>query len=215
MSTSPLTLAILGGGGKAGRPLLREALAAGYRVRALLRHPEMLDFSHEYLETISGDARDSVALRVLLRGCDAVLSTLGHPKGEREPILGAVTAQLLAAMREADVHRCLVVTSLYDIDWEQSDLATRQAAAFMEEHFPTFMADRRREYQLLRESDLDWTYVRIPYLVPGLATGRVDVSLEHLPGTQVAADALARFLVEQVTSRAYVRQAPFVSNSIS
>ncbi len=208
------TIAILGGAGKAGRPLVREALRAGYRVRVLLRHPEQFDATDARLQIIQGDARDPAALRQLLSGCAALLSALGNPRGEPTPILSTVTGHLLPLLREAGISRYVAVTSLYETGPEQRDLPTRQAADFMEQNFPRFMADRRRELELLSKSDLDWTYVRLPYVVPdpAPALGTVLVNLEHLPGPRITAEDLARFLVEQLESREYGRKAPFVAN---
>lgn len=212
MIHSHSTLAILGGGGKAGRPLVREALRAGYRVRLLLRHPDRFDPADERLEIFQGDARDYAALRDLLRGCSALLSTLGNPREERTSILGAVTEHLVALLPEAGIRRYVTVTSLYDTGRDQPHEPSRQAAEFMEKTFPLFMADRRREMQLLAQSELDYTCVRLPYVVEEPATGRVRTSLDHLPGERIAAECLAKFLLAQVESRQFVRLAPFVAN---
>lgn len=212
MISSPSTLALFGGAGKAGRALVEAALQAGYRVRLLLRHPDRFDLTHERLEILPGDARDAEALRRLLPGCSALVSTLGNPRDEGIPILADVTERLLPLLREAGIRRYVTVTSLYETDHESLDEKTRQAAAFMEQTFPRFMADRRREFRLLAESDLDYTLVRLPYVVPEPATGRVLTSSDHLPGDRITAEDLARFLLDQLGNREFVRQAPFVAN---
>ena len=206
------TLALLGGAGKAGRPLVQEALRAGYRVRLLLRHPDRFDLTHERLAILPGDACDATCLRELLRGSSALLSTLGNSRENPAPILATVTGLLVPLLREAGIRRYVTVTSLYETSHQQPDEKTRQATEFMGKTFPLFMADRRREMQLLAESDLDYTLVRLPYVVPEPATGRVMTRLDHLPGERITAEDLARFLVEQLDSLAHFRQAPFVAN---
>jgi len=208
------TIAILGGAGKAGRPLVQQALDAGYRVRVLVRRPEALDIRHERLEIRAGDARDPDALRGLLEGCQALISTLGHPRGEPVPIMASVTVNYLRILKELGIRRCLVVTSLLFTGTEALDEATRQAADFMQQHFPAMMDERRREFRLLAESGLDWTYVRIPMLVPGPVAGEVVVNLNHLPGPQIAGPDLARFLVDQLTDAQYHQRAPYVASRI-
>ena len=213
MSTnSESTIAILGGAGKAGQPLVQAALQAGYHVRILLRHPADFQLKHEQLTMIAGDARDPVALTTLLHGCQALLSTLGNPKGETAPILSTVTAQLVPILRALHIQRYVTVTSLYQTGQEQHDVPTKQAAAYMQQHYPHFMADREREFQLLSESDLAWTYVRLPYLLEGPALGQVAAQLECLPGPTITVADLAQFLLAQLHSREYVKQAPFVAN---
>ncbi|MBF9143631.1 NAD(P)-dependent oxidoreductase [Hymenobacter properus] len=206
------SLALLGGAGKAGFPVVQAALQAGHRVRVLLRHPAQFAVRHERLTILEGDARDPVALRQLLAGSSALISTLGNPRGESVPILSSVTAHLLALLPELGIRRYITVTSLYDTDQPQPDAATRQAAAYMEQHFPAFMADRHRELALLASSPLDWTCVRLPLVVEAPATGIVQTSLTHRPGPQIAAADLAQFLLGQLSSDKFLRQCPFVAN---
>lgn len=206
------TIAILGGAGKAGLPLVQQALQAGYHVRLLLRRPADFPVTHEQLTIIAGDARDSTALGALLQGCQALLSTLGNPKGESKPMLSIVTEQLLTILQALSIQRYITVTSLYQTGHEQSDGPTQQAATYMQQHYPHFMADREREFHLLSESALEWTYVRLPYLVEGPALGHVEARLDYLPGPTIRVADLAQFLLAQLGSPEHIKQAPFVAN---
>ncbi len=206
------TIAILGGAGKAGRPLVTETLAAGYRVRLLLRHPKDFDVLNERLEIVDGDARDPVSIRKLLQGSDALLSTLGHTKGESTPMMSTATINFIEGMQAVGITRCIVVTSLFSTGYEQLDPKTQEAANYMQQHYPLFMNDRQLEFKLLRESNLDWTYVRVPYITQESARGGVDINVNHLPGQQITATDLAHFLIHQLDDRRYIRQAPFVAS---
>jgi putative NADH-flavin reductase len=212
MSSLFSTIAILGGAGKAGQPLVQQALQTGYNVRLLLRHPADFQLQHEQLTIISGDARDPVALTTLLQGCQALVSTLGNPKGEPTPILSTVTAQLVPILQAQHIQRYIAVTSLYQTAHEQHDAATKQAAAYMQQHYPHFMADRAHEFKLLSDSDLAWTYIRLPYLLEGPALRNVEARLACLPGPTITVADLAQFLLTQLHSPEYVKQAPFVAN---
>jgi putative NADH-flavin reductase len=205
------TIAILGGAGKAGKPLVQQALQAGYNVRLLLRHPAEFQLTHERLTIISGDARDPAALNNLLAGCQALLSTLGNPKGETTPMLSTVTAHLIALLRANHIQRYVTVTSIYQTNQEQHDSSTKEAAAYMQQHYPHFMADRVRELHLLSGSELVWTCVRLPYLLEGPAVGTVEARLDYLPGPTIMVTDLAQFLLAQLTSAEYAQQAPFVA----
>ena len=207
------SVAVLGGAGKAGRYLVQELLSAGYHPRLLLRHPEKFNLSHAQLEILQGDARDPDALQTLLNGCIALISTLGHPKGETTPIIGSVTQRLITALNNASINRYIVVSSLLYTGTEQLDGYTQQAAAYMDQHFPANMADRRAEFQSLVASELDWTYVRVPYIVQEPSRGNIAIDLNHLPGQQISATDLGRFLASQLTDPQYIRKAIFVANS--
>ncbi|MGI4884741.1 MAG: NAD(P)-dependent oxidoreductase [Janthinobacterium lividum] len=212
LTSSPTPVALLGGAGKAGRPLVQAALAAGHHVRALLRHPDDFPFRHPRLTVVPGDARDPGALRQLLRGSHALLSTLGNPKGEPTPMLSTVTGLLLKALPEAGIRRYVAVTSLYDTGRPQPDAATAQAAAYMDQHYPKFMADRRLELALLSASGLDWTCARLPLVVEAPALGPARAQRDGLPGPTITSADLAQFLLAQLTSAQYWQRAPFVAN---
>lgn len=211
MSPTSSTIAILGGAGKAGKPLVQQALQAGYNVRLLLRQPAAFALQHERLTLLPGNARDPAALHHLLAGCQALLSTLGNPKGETTPMLSCVTAHLVAILPALHIQRYVAVTSFYQTDQTQYDAPTKQAADYMQQHYPLFMADRARELHLLAASELAWTCLRLPYLLEGSAVGNVEARLDYLPGPTIRVTDLAEFLLAQLTSADYVKQAPFVA----
>ncbi|HEX6887909.1 MAG TPA: NAD(P)H-binding protein, partial [Candidatus Nanopelagicales bacterium] len=74
--------------------------------------------------------------------------------------------------------------------------------------------DKRREYQLFAESDIDFTLARPPRLLDGPATGRY-ASDAHKPGrsNSIRRADLAAFLADVVEQGSYLRQAPFVSSA--
>jgi hypothetical protein len=127
-------------------------------------------------------------------------------------MMATATQNIVTIMEELGVSRCVVVTSLFMTGREQLDAKTQQAADYMQQHYSLFMDDRRLEFELLSESNLDWTYVRVPLIVQQLAVGGVEVNLDHLPGQQITAIDLARFLISQLNDRRYIRQAPFIAS---
>lgn len=205
-------IAILGGSGKAGRSLVEETLRAGYRVRILLRPSREFDLQSERLDVLHGDVRDAASVYTLLQGANALISTLGHTKGEATPMMALATQHYVKAMEASGISRCIVVSSLFATGHEQLDAPTQQAANYMQQHFPQFMNDRRLEFRLLSESGLDWTYVRVPYIVQGPSTGGYVLDLNQLPGQQITAVDLAHFLIDQLKDRYYIQKSPFVAS---
>lgn len=68
--------------------------------------------------------------------------------------------------------------------------------------------------ELIANSDLDWTLVRIPNLKDGHAHGGVNVGWygKTKLGMTLSRGNLAKFLVDQVTDKAFVRAAPGIAN---
>ena len=127
-------------------------------------------------------------------------------------MMATATQNFVAIMEELGVSRCVVVTSLFVTGYEQLDAKTQQAVDYMQQHYSLFMDDRRLEFKVLSESTLDWTYVRVPYIVQNPSAGGVDVDLNHLPGQQIAAIDLAHFLISQLHDLRYIRLSPFVAS---
>ena len=75
-------IAILGGTGKSGKYLVERLLDYGFQLKLLLRNPENFTIKNPLIELVSGDARDYESVKLLLKDCQAVISTLGQPKGE-------------------------------------------------------------------------------------------------------------------------------------
>ncbi len=80
---------VLGGTGRTGQELLKQALAAGHRVTAVVRSPHKLEALRngltsaeevKRLEVMEGDIFSADDLTKLITGSDAVISTLGFDK---------------------------------------------------------------------------------------------------------------------------------------
>mmetsp|Transcript_26350 Transcript_26350/g.23266 ORF Transcript_26350/g.23266 Transcript_26350/m.23266 type:complete len:100 (+) Transcript_26350:36-335(+) len=78
---SQLTLFVLGGTGRTGKAVIKTALKAGHKIRALTRNPDKAPkFEEGEVEWIKGSGTERDLLVNSMKGCDAVLSALG-PNG--------------------------------------------------------------------------------------------------------------------------------------
>ena len=74
---------IIGASGFVGSAILSEALERGFRVTAIVRHPEKMTVRRPELEVVSGDASDRQFLAGAVSGSDAVISA--YNPGWRNP----------------------------------------------------------------------------------------------------------------------------------
>lgn len=204
------TIAVIGGTGKAGQYLVNQLLLQGFHLRLLLRNPDKYHLHHPAIQLIKGDVLDPMALSQLIPGCDAVISTLGsgHP-----PIFSSATHGIINTMQAYGLQRYIVITGLsIDVPGDDKSEWCRQASTYMRNSFPDIIADKQREHELLTQSTLDWTLVRIPLLEQTTSTGAYQANLHDCPAPQVSASDLAFFLVSQLTDNTYIRKAPFVAS---
>ncbi|PEU16674.1 MULTISPECIES: SDR family oxidoreductase [unclassified Bacillus (in: firmicutes)] len=205
-------IAIIGANGKAGKYLVNQALQEGYFVRVLTRNPEKFKQSHEHLDVIKGDARDVSAIRQLLQGCNGVINAVGQPKKEAY-IFSTVTNHILEIMEEYKIKRYILVSGgSLDVQGEQKSLLNRIGAMLFRLFLSDMMKDKFKELHLIQNSNVNWTIVRLPFVVEGEGSSKVKESLVDLPGIKIQNGDIAPFIIKQMNDDTYNRKCPFISN---
>lgn len=206
-------IAVIGGTGKSGTYLVAELMRRNIPVKLLLRTKSVFETANPLIEIVYGDARDYDAISNLLKDCTAVISTLGQPKGESS-IFSDATGNVLRVMKEQKVSRYLVTTGLnVDAPGDEKRESVRLATAWMYQNYPETTKDKQVEYELLAESDVDWTLVRLPMIIQTEERFPMKVDLTDCPGEKISAADLAGFLVDQLSGEEYIRKSPFIANS--
>ena len=138
-------LAVTGATGFVGQALLDRAIDGGIEVRALARREQA---QRDGIEWVRGDLDDTAALRLLLRGAEAVIHVAGvvndAAQFERGNVLG--TLNVIEAAKAEGVQRFIHVSSL----------------SAREPELSAYGASKARAEKLVLASGLDWTIVRPP-----------------------------------------------------
>jgi nucleoside-diphosphate-sugar epimerase len=206
------TIAIMGGTGKSGRYLVEKLLREEYHIKILLRDPEKFLIKSPFITPVKGDARNYDDIYKLTIGCDAVLSTLGQPKGE-SPIFSDATTNVLRAMDTHGIKRYVVTTGVnVDTCFDKKGPEATFATAWMKTNYAATTGDKQKEYELLFSSNQYWTLVRLPFIELTDDVSDINVNLEDCPGPKISAASLANFLIEQLGNEAYCGKAPFIAN---
>jgi len=206
-------LAILGGTGKSGKYLVKELLNRGFQLRLLLRNPESFQLKSSFIEIVKGDARDYESVLSLVNGCDAVISTLGQPRGETS-IFSQATRNVIRAMSQYKINRYVVITGLnVNTPSDKKGPKTKMATEWMKSNYPKTTLDKQVEFDILSKSDINWTLVRLPLIELTDEKRKVIISLEDCPGDKISATDLAYFLIDQLSSDTYIRKSPFIANA--
>lgn len=208
-------IAVLGGGGRTGKYLVTRLLLQGYSLKLLLRHPEDFTIQHQSIEIIKGDAIDPEAIRLLLEGCSAIISTVGQCKDE--PLVsGQSTVNILNSMAFYGIQRFILLAGInVDTPFDKKGTETSMATEWMKTNFPLIHADRQKTYTLLTSSDVDWTFVRVPFIEFTDSDDELTVSLEDCHGNKISTNSIATFMTGQLNDRTYYKKSPFISKKIS
>jgi putative NADH-flavin reductase len=206
-------IAILGGGGRTGAFLVAELRRQQYPLRILFRKTENFTLHHELIETVNGDALDPQVVARLIKGCDFVISVIGQRK-DQPLVASQATKNIIAAMEKYKIRRYIVLAGLnIDTPFDEKGPQTTSATAWMKANFPEIHEDRQKAYAILRESELDWTLVRVPMIEFTDRKGNINVSVKDCEGTSITAGGIAEFLIQQLNERQYFRQAPFIAGA--
>lgn len=209
-----IKIAIIGGTGKSGKYLVNQLVNQGFQLKILLRNPDNFQLKSSLIEVIKGEVTNFSSIHSLIEDCQAVISTLGLGIPASEPtIFSQSTINVVKAMNECNVHRYIVTTGLnVDTPFDKKSYKTLFGTDWMKKTFPISTTDRQLEYDILVNSNIDWTLVRLPLIEQTDERNQVNVDLEDCPGDKISATDLAFCLIEQLSSKAFIKKSPFLSN---
>ena len=206
-----IKVAVLGGGGRTGKYLVNQLLNQEFSIKLLLRNPENFTIENPKIEIIKGDAIDEESIYLLLKGCGAVISTIGQRPGE-PMVASQATKNILKAMNDNSIKRYVLLAGLnIDTPFDKKTEKTILATNWMKTNFPEIQRDRQLTYDLLVESKADWTLVRVPFIEFSENSSEVLVSLEDCHGDKISAFDIADFMVKEMIDSKFSRKSPFIS----
>lgn len=208
-------IAVIGGTGKSGKYLVKELINQGFHLKLLVRNPENFKNPNSQIDIIVGDVTNYKTILELVDGCEAVISTLGLgiPASELT-VFSQSTANILKAMNERNINRYIVITGLnVDTPFDKKSQETALGTDWMKKNFPISTANKQLEYEILSESNINWTLVRLPLIELTDNESTIKVSLEDCLGNKISATDLAHFLIKQLKDTKFIKKSPFISSN--
>ncbi|GAA2291300.1 NAD(P)H-binding protein [Streptomyces kunmingensis] len=204
-----MKLTVFGATGGIGQEIVRQALATGHEVTAVVRDPARLTVTGERLEVFRGDLADPASLRPAVAGRDAVLSGLGARKRADAGVATELTRSVLKAMDAEGVRRLLVVSAApvgpQPADSPPADRAVLKVIGAVLKHVYVDLAAMEAE---LARSATDWTSVRPPRLQDKPLTGSYRKVVGGFPrsGRYISRADVAHAMLAMVDDPATVKQ---------
>lgn len=191
-----MKLVVLGANGRTGIHVVQTALEKGITVTAVVRSANKKPkVQHDQLKVCIGDPCDTEFLKQVLRGQDAMISTLGgrSPTKFATSVYYRSADAIVAAAWETSVKRVLVTSTalLFPKQTRKGKILRRLV--------PNVVRSATQMEEILKASGLTWTSAR-----PGFLNDSVDGSYraqkDSLPkkGTSVSRRALANFLIASI-----------------
>ncbi len=208
-----MQVTIFGATGRTGKPMVEQALAAGHHVTAYVRNAAKLTTQHADLHVVQGDMTDFAQIAQAVRGADAVLSTLGPAKGSPSDLLTVSARNIIAAMKAANVRRLITVTGAgVSVEGDPESFGRTVMMTLLKLMAGKVLEDSNSSVNLIRESGLDYTIVRVPRLTDGAQIGGYRSGILQMGGNSTISRAdVADFMLKQVSDATYKGQLPMLS----
>ncbi|HEV7566004.1 MAG TPA: NAD(P)H-binding protein [Microbacteriaceae bacterium] len=206
-----MKLTIFGASGGIGGQLVRQALAGGHDVTAVVRDPARLEIRDAGLEVATvSDLGDLAALLPMLAGSDGAISAVG-PRGRKDgPVASTATRGILRALEASGVRRFVAVSAVPvgPIPDGDSFVNRRLLLPFMGAFLRDLYADLTAMELDIRSSATDWTILRPPKLVnsPLTTTYRTAVGANVPRGYSISRADAAHAMLAALQDPATIRQ---------
>jgi putative NADH-flavin reductase len=211
-----MKIAILGSTGFVGKVLINKAVVAGYKVKTLARYPEKLEDIKDKVVIIKGNIFDLLSIDATIEDTEAVISTIGPPTDKKcDPLLYEnAMKDIVKSMDKHGVKRYIHIGGAghaggKDEQWPLNRRFLRLILNLFGKHI---LAAKHMEWEVLKTSDLDWTLVRPPRIANEAASGNISANERKLESLKVSVGDLTDFILEQITSKEWIRKAPLVSS---
>lgn len=173
--------------------------------------------THDDVQLVTGQLTDLPTLTAALQGCDAIISSLGPaPTWRMEPVITNGYKIIFEAMRATGVKRIIMLgTTSVVSPVDPGGFMTWLVSLFILVTIPGSQADIRALGAMLAlTDDIDWTFVRVPFLTskPGTAVTAGYIG-DGKVGWVLRRDAYARFVVDELEKREWVKRMPAISNA--
>jgi putative NADH-flavin reductase len=202
-------IAIIAANGRLGMEVVNAALQAGHTVTAGVRGAHSLA-DHPNLKVMSCDATNADDLHALLQGQDAVVSAIGHVKGSASDVQTVATKVTVSVMNQLGIQRYVDVTGTgVRFEGDKITLLDRFLNAGVEMIDRDRMTDGRNHQEVLKESTLEWTTIRVLKLQP-VASKPYELKLHGPTKLFVSRIDVAKAIIEVLEQHSYVRQSPIL-----
>lgn len=205
-------IAVIGGTGKAGKFVIKNLLGKGYKIKMLVRNPQKVEFLNDSIELVNGNVENFEDIHTLLQECDALISTLGQDF-MKNPIFFKATENIYKAMTGLNIKRYIMVAGIaINTPSDKKNTKIKITSKLMKLFFSRTINDKQLAFDFLKESNLDWTVVRVPMIKLTDNKDNVKTDLSDCKGSKISSADLAEFMVNQLNEKHYIKKAPFVFN---
>lgn len=172
-----MNITVFGATGGTGTSLLRQAMAGGHRVTAVVRDRARLAVTGP--DVVIADVLDPAAIKPAVAGADAVISAIGPRGSGPTTISQASAAAIIEAMQAAGTRRLVTISGSIVTDAGDDVFLRLLKPLVRGTRLRYVCADMRRAEEEVRRSGLDWTIMRPPRLTGQPPAGHYRTAIDR------------------------------------
>ncbi|HTK39456.1 MAG TPA: NAD(P)H-binding protein [Patescibacteria group bacterium] len=204
------TIAVIAANGRSGAVFVQEALRSGYHVRAGVYGGASLA-PHKNLTVVTCNALVRGDVDRLLTGANVVVSLIGHTKNSPEFLQTETITHVLHSMQAQGIKRLISLTGTgVRFGEDTPNIVDRLANVAIKLIDPKRVKDGVVHADVLKNSQLDWTIVRVLKLTNGSHRGTVQFSLNGPAESFTPRARVAAAILQLIKDESYIRQAPII-----
>ncbi|KGR76352.1 NAD(P)-dependent oxidoreductase [Ureibacillus sinduriensis] len=199
-----MNILVLGGTGRVGRQIVLQALQDSHHVTALVRSPEKLDLNHENFTILQGNVLNKEDIERAMHGMDIVISALNT---DGATTLSESMPLIIKAMEAEGIKRIITIGTAGILQSRVEPEVLRYQSSESKRKLTRAAEEHHKVYELLNQSQLDWTIVCPTYLPDGERLGNYRTDSNFLPegGMQISVPDTAEFANSLINSSDYIK----------
>ena len=209
---------IFGATGFSGQAILADSIKQGHEVTILVRDASKIPIKHQNLTIVEGNVLNPQTVASVLHHQEAVIQCLGvSGKGDGKPttFISDATKIIVDEMQNQKIKRLIAMSNVgagNSIAF-QPWFFTKIILPYFMKWLKVIIEDKNRMEPIIMNSNLDWTIVRCPNIVDKPAKGRCNTTLDGKGlKLSITLPDLSKFMIDQLTQKVFIKQAPSVSN---
>jgi len=210
-----MKIVVFGANGRTGVHVVKFALRRGHTVRAFVRSSKQLKFDSQKVDVVEGNANNYHDIRAAVDSQDVIISVIGH-RHRVDPGMQtrAMYHVLGASHHQAAAKRLISLSSMaVKFPGDKFSLAAKFMSLVNRIVDYTRVVDARDHAEVIRNSDIKWTILRVLKLSRGKLKKSSDYKLkEHgRPKLLVSRKTIASILIRLAEDESFIKKAPVVS----
>lgn len=213
-----MKVTIFGATGFSGQAILADSIKQGHEVTILVRDASKIPIKHQNLTIVEGNVLNPQTVASVLHHQEAVIQCLGvSGKGDGKPttFISDATKIIVDEMQNQKIKRLIAMSNVgagNSIAF-QPWFFTKIILPYFMKWLKVIIEDKNRMEPIIMNSNLDWTIVRCPNVVDKPAKGTCNATLDGKGlKLSITLPDLSKFMIDQLTQKVFIKQAPSVSN---